>query len=277
MDSKMYKIVAGLALENDLYNGRVNERLLSLFSNPQLESIRELHGKLIDSQDHLDREAAFWLEMALELPPAKVDVADLVYEMNEMEVLLYNLLTQADANAQRDLNDWMNYIINTAQSLQDGYGIDAKIMISLALQSSKKESVERLKMTSDLRHNIELLQKETLRIFEEIKKIPLRLVISDGKFDVVIELQSIILEILQKRRSGYLEKETELIISETLNKLGASERYLMQSNPQAAKREMTVASEHLDAQSESQTDKKDATWIKTINEKIRKLLASLEE
>ena len=272
MDSRTYKIVAGLALENELYNRRFNKTLLDIYSNPRFEVIKTLHDQLINSDDHLDREAAFWLEMALQQPPLRINLQDLIVEMREMEVLLSSLLLQVDAESQRDINDWTNYIINTAQSLQDGYGIDAKILISSAVQTSRKESVERIKRNPTLLHETDVLQKATIRLFEEIKSIPLKLTIPEEHLDIVIELQAIIIDLLQRRYSEHLDKENENLIVYTLKRLEASLRYLMQSdrNKDKVKQEILLACEHLDLHTNNSNE--NLVWTRSIHERIEKLL-----
>ena len=91
MENKIYKIVTGLALENDIYNRRFSKTLFDIYSNPKFEAIQSLHDELINSDEHRDREVAFWLEMALQQTPVRINLQDLVVEMKEMEVLLSDL------------------------------------------------------------------------------------------------------------------------------------------------------------------------------------------
>ncbi|MFH0897128.1 MAG: hypothetical protein V1850_03655 [Candidatus Bathyarchaeota archaeon] len=273
MDNRLYKVVVGLALENEIYNRRANKTLANLFSRPNLDDIIALHHRLIASSDHFDREVAFWLELGLEHQPIKIDLKDLLEEIDQMEVLLSDLLSRADANSQRDLNDWLNYIVNVAYSIRDGFEIDAKTLMSLAFQSSKSDSIERIKRDPSLQYQIGVLQKETFRLFEEIKRFPLKLATPEERLDSIIELQVVFIDLLQRYYLERPEKELIDIIRYPIEKLEVSQRYLMRSDVavEKAKQEMELIVERLEWQMGNINAKKVLDLVKKIYEKVKDL------
>lgn len=266
--------MAGLAVEAEIYNRRLNQKLLDLYSKPSPEALKALHDRLIASDDYLDREVAFWLELALDREPAKVDLKDLAVELNEMEILLSDLLWQVEVDSQRDLNDWMNYISNVPQSIQRGFGIDAKILMNMAVEYSVKESIERNKRNPNVGYKVDMLQKETLRLFEEISKIPIKLNVPEEWLDELIELQGILIDVLKKY---YLERagKTEDIIRYPLQRLEEVQKHLMKPEVEKdkARQETMLAYENLESQTRSKiSDKKLFEWMRSIKERIKAFL-----
>ena len=149
MEDKLVKIAIGLALENAIYNGQEIRRLTSLYSDPGMERALKLHDQLISSKDHLERETAFFLQLGMDIGPLQGDPLGLVEGMREMEHLLYAYLNKY-GRAQKAMNDWLNYIANVSQSIIDGYWTDAKILLSLAVQTSQDPAVEALKTNPEL-------------------------------------------------------------------------------------------------------------------------------
>ncbi len=277
MSARLNKVVVGLALKNELYNKRLNQTLFDIYTHPEIDAIKDLHDRLISSNDHCDREVAFLLELALQQPPAQIDLQDVNTELSEMEVLLYDLVLRVNSESQRSLNDWMNYIANVPQSIRDGRGIDAKILMSLAVQSSRNESVERIKSDSELMYKIEVLQKETSRLFDVIKRIPLRLVASEERLDALEKLQDILIDLLQRYNSEHSQEGVKDLLRYPIQKLEASQRCLMGSDVKndAAKNEVLIASKYLEQQMNDITDKNYLEWMKSLLEKIQSLILFL--
>jgi hypothetical protein len=269
----------GLALKNELYNKRLNQTLFDLYSRPEIDAIKDLHDRLISSNDHFDREVAFWLELALQQPPVQIDLQDVSVELTEMEVLLYDLVLRANSESQRNLNDWMNYIANVPQSIRDGNWIDAKILMSLAVQSSRKESIERIKRDPQLRYKIEVLQKETSRLFEVTKRIPLRLIASEERLCALEKILEVLIELLQRYNFERPQERLSDMIRYSIQKLEASQRSLMRSNIKTddAKNEIIVASKYLEQQMSVITNINTLEWMKSLLEKIRVLVHFLEQ
>ena len=279
MSDRLNKVVVGLALKNELYNKRLNQTLFDLYSRPEIDAIKDLHDRLISSNDHFDREVAFWLELALQQPPVQIDLQDVNAELTEMEVLLYDLVLRANSESQRSLNDWMNYIANVPQSIQDGNWIDAKILMSLAEQSSRKESIERIKRDPQLRYKIEVLQKETSRLFELTKRIPLRLVASEERLCAIEKILEVLIELLQRYNFERPQERLSDMICYSIQKLEASQRSLLRSNIKTddAKNEIIIASKYLEQQMSVITNKNNLEWMKSLLEKIRVLVHFLEQ
>lgn len=269
----------GLALKNELYNKRLNQTLFDLYSHPEIDAIKDLHDRLISSNDHFDREVAFWLELALQQPPVQIDLQDMNAELTEMEVLLYDLVLRANSESQRSLNDWMNYIANVPQSIRDGNGIDAKILMSLAVQSSRKESIERIKRNPQLRYKIEVLQKETSRLFDVTKRIPLRLIASEERLCALEKILEVLIELLQRYNFERPQERLSNMIRYSIQKLEASQRTLLRSNIKTddAKNEIIVASKYLEQHMSDTTDNNDLEWMKSLLEKTRVLVHILEQ
>lgn len=237
MDERLVKVVVGLALECALVNRRDSRLLFSLYSDADMDRVKELHDRLIASSDHYDREVAIWLEPVIELGTLKSNPGGLVAEMRKMEFVL-NTLIHRSGEAQREVNNWMNYIANAAHSLEDGFWIDAKILLSRALQSSRRPSVEGLKADSRLRYEVDVLHAATASYFEEMKKYPLRLSVSEERLDAMLEVQDIMLELMHIH---YMEEQGEdSVISSSIYRLSTAIRYLMDEKRElmAAKREV---------------------------------------
>ena len=278
MSARLNKVVVGLALKNELYNKRLNQTLFDLYTSPEIDGIKDLHDCLISSNDHFDREVAFWLELALQQPPVQIDLQDVNTELTEMEVLLYDLVLRVNPESQRSLNDWMNYIANVPQSIRDGRGIDAKILMSLAVQCSRKESIERIKRNPRFKYKIEILQKETSRLFEVIKRIPLRLLASEERLDALEKLQDILIDLLQRYDFERPQEGVSDLLRYPIQKLEASQRYLMRSDVKTdtAKNEVLIAFKYLEQQMNDIPNKINLEWMKRLLEKIQSLIHSLE-
>lgn len=275
MRDKFNKVIVGLALESELYNERFNRALFRLYSNPNLYEIRALHDRLIASDNHFDREVAFWLEPALEQIPVKIDSIELFARLHIMENGLFNLLRQVNPSLLRDLNDWLNYIINAGHSVEEESWIHAKILMSQALQSSKAESIERIKSDPRLRIVIEVLQMETLRCFEQVRRFPSRVELLEERLDAILEVQGILIELMRKYYLERVDNEAKELIRYPIQKLDAALRYLMQSDTkiEAANEETTLASEHLEWQMNSVSDPKTLEWAKAVHGRVKMLSA----
>lgn len=172
------------------------QELQELYLKPEPELIRELHDRLINSERHQEREVAIWLEPAIDMGPLRYDPRRIIGEMREMEFLLY-LLARRAGDAQRDVNYWMDYISNAAQSLSDGFWIDAKIFLSRALQVSRRSSIEGLKMDPNISYEVDVLQKATLSYLREVSSYPITLEVSEEKLNTLLEIQGVMLDLMR--------------------------------------------------------------------------------
>lgn len=236
LEPRALKLAVGLALESAILSRAEIGVLVSLYSKPDLRGVWELHDRLIESGHHREREAAIWLETGLESAPMKSDPAGLVRELREMEYVLFAFISRA-GGAQRDVNDWMNYIANAAQFIKDGFWIDAKIMLSRALQVSRAPAVEELKSNPRLSYEVGVFQGATASYFNEVREYPVSLRIPEERLDAILMLQGSMLEIMRSRMRLEAPNEPELI-REIIHRLSSSLRYLMKEKTEEARREL---------------------------------------
>ncbi len=271
MDPRFKRFIVGLALESSLANGCPVQGLRELYLEPDPERVRELHERLINSGRHGEREVAIWLEPAIEMGPLRYDPRRIVEEMREMEFLLYLLIRRA-GEAQRDVNYWMDYISNAAQSLIDGYWIDAKIFLSRALQASIRSSIEGLKTDPSLSYEVDVLQKATLSYFKEVSSYPITLEAPEERLDLLLEVQGIMLELMTARCcGGWRGPASSLRAIHILSTL--LRRFL---NPQFsladARVDLKMASEYLEADiGEAEGEEKVAEQRRRINKLVEAL------
>jgi hypothetical protein len=239
LDPRYLKLVIGLALESALIHGQNVETLKSLYIEPDLEEVKDLHEKWISSMDHRDRAMAIWLELAIEQDPIGEEPQSLAKEMREMEYLLFNLISGA-RGAEAEINNWMNYIANASQSLLDGYWIDAKILLSLALKQSQEVTVNRLKEKPEFNYKLDVLQKATLSYFQEIRTYPLSLNIPQNIYNPILEIQKIIFSLMDtmKGRSKEINSHTR----EAVHRLSSSIRHFLEESYGKVKRDINLAS-----------------------------------
>lgn len=271
-DEKLRRIVVGLAVECEIYNRRMNRELLRLYSNPDLGEIKALYDRLIVSEDHRDREVAIWLGLAVDLPPVKIDFRDLITELQEMEFILFHLLRRVDEEAQRDLSDWMNYLANAAYSLRDGFWLDAKSDMNRAVESSRRESVERIKMNARLRYEISLLQAETLRRFEELKGLPLSLDIPEERIDLVMGIQETLLKLMRRHYLDDVGKDYDLF-PYVVQRLNSALRYALQRDLgiDRIRKEMELAMNYLREKGRMISEEESATLARETLREIERL------
>lgn len=260
-----------MALECELYNRRFNRNLLNLYANPSVEGIKALHRNLIASKSHLDREVAFWLEPALEQTQIKLDVTGIIMELRGIEMELSSLLGRVNPSMIRDINDWLDYIANAGHSVEDEDWLGAKIFMSNALQSSKADSVEKIKTNVSLRYALEVLQGETLKCFDQIKKAASTVKVPEERLNVIVELQAILVELMRKYYLEGLDERAGDLIHYPIQKLSIAIQYLMRFNikTERASQEIMLASQHLEETVKETADRKTQELAKKTYEKIK--------
>ncbi|MBS7637813.1 hypothetical protein KEJ49_02840 [Candidatus Bathyarchaeota archaeon] len=264
----------GLAIESSLVNKCPVQGLQELYLEPEPELIRELHDRLINSERHQEREVAIWLEPAIDMGPLRYDPGRIVGEMREMEFLLYLLIRRA-GDAQRDVNYWMDYISNAAQSLSDGFWIDAKIFLSRALQASRRSSIERLKMDPSISYEVDVLQKATLSYFREVSSYPITLEASEEKLDTLLKIQGIMLDLMRiyyvEGGRGSASSLRSIHILSTLIRRLFNPRFSLRD----AKADLQLASEYLETSIQEAEGEKERERIKAQRSRIDKLIETL--
>lgn len=276
-DEKLRLVIIGLAIESEFYNRRANPELQRLYSNPDLDEIKVLYNRLIASDDHRDRLVALWLGLTVGLPPFEFDLKDLITELQEMEFILFNMLRRVGEGLLRDLSDWMNHLANAAYSLRDGFWMDAKIDMNRALHSSRKESIERIKANPSWRYEIELLQAETLRRFQELRDFPATLDIPENSLDLVLEIQGVLLELMER---CYLEPVGggKALLLDVTRRLNTALRYAMREDIglERAKKEMESALIYLKGRIEEISDEDTAALVKEAQRRMEALSARIK-
>jgi hypothetical protein len=244
LDARLAKIAIGLALESVIVHKGDAEELASLYSNPDPRLMRETHDRLIESDDHHEREAAIWLEPGLNMRSLRSDPRTLAEEMREMEFVLGTIISRSGI-AQREVNYWMDYIANAHQFITDGFWIDAKIFLSRALQTSRAASVEELKSDPGLSYEVETLQRATASYFNEMRGYPLTLNIPEEKLDPILHVQETMLTLMRNHsKVGYSDEAG--IARQIVHRLSSAMRHMMQEEKrQDAKRELDLALEQL--------------------------------
>lgn len=221
----------------------------------------------------MDREVAFWLEPALEQTPVKMDVTGLIIELRGIEMELSTLFGRVGLDMLQDINDWLNYIANAGHSVEDGEWLNAKILMSQALQSSRAESIEKIKANISLRYTLEVLQGETLKCFDQIKKTPSTLKILEERLNVIIELQGILIELMRKYYLEGFDSRAGDLIRYPIQKLDIAIQYLMRFNvkTERAGQEVSLASEHLEEMMKETSDRKTLELARKTYEMLKTL------
>ena len=273
MVDTLVKIAVGMALENAIYNGQEIQHLTSLYSDPDMERALKLHDELISSNDHLERETAFFLQLGLDIGPLQGDPLGLAGELREMEHLLYAYLNKY-GRAQKAMNDWLNYIANASQSIIDGYWTDAKILLSLAVQASQDPTVEALKTNPELRYRVETLQGATASYFQELKGYPLKLKIGDESAASILMIQGPLLEMLQKPNIVEDKTRDEYAIKVVRGSHTAI-KYLMEKKESEAKRELLNVERLLESWLENLGDDENRPQLDDYYVNVKSVLGTL--
>jgi hypothetical protein len=245
LDLRLLKMAVGLALETAIVQRRETKELTSLYSDPDRRKIAKLHERLIASDDSYEREMAIWLELALEATPLKSDPQKLATEMREFESVLYALISRM-GSFETELNHWMNFVANAAQYIQDGYWIDAKIMLSRAVHLSRATAVEKIKSAPEYGYEIDVLQKATASYFEEVKGYQLELKIPEYSLQPIIMVQEVMLDMM---KIYYRERQKdEEALRLLIQRLSSAIRHLMEEKARKVKQELILAVRYIEEQ-----------------------------
>jgi len=268
---KLAKITIGFALQSAIPHRRDTEALLALYSDPNLEKARILHDELAVSRNHRDREVAIWLQALHEHGPSELDIKALMATMREMESILYFLINQV-GEAQREVNDWMNYIANSAESLADGFWIDAKIFLSHALEISQSQAIERLKSDPNLKRKLDILQRATAQYFAETRTLPSKLAIPEDRLETIMAIQKVLLDLMQAHYQGRHEENDE-VLGTAIRRLNKTIRHLMTEDREieTAKQEMQLISEYLNEKQNKIVDERKRELARECGERVKEL------
>jgi len=235
LDPRALRLAVGLALESAILSSAPTEELASLYPDPEPRAVSALQLRLMESQDHRDREAGIWLQTGMDQED-RTDPAGLAGELSEMEYLLYVLIPRA-GDAQREVNDWMNYTANAAHLLTDGFLVDAKIMLNRALHASRTPAVEGLKAYPGLSYEVGVFQDATASYYREAMGYPVGLRIPEETLDAALNLQECMLEVMRSRVRLDGSRENQLALG-VVSSLSSSLRRLMEGKPVEARRDL---------------------------------------
>jgi hypothetical protein len=236
LEPRALKIAVGLALESAILSGAATDDLASLYSKPEPHAVSALYLRLMESQDHRDREAGIWLQTGMDQASARTDPAGLSGELRKMEYLLYALIPKA-GDAQGEVNDWMNYTANAAQLITDGFWVDAKIMLNRALDASQTPAVEELKANPGIVYEVGVFQEATASYYREAMGYPVGLQIPEEMLDTALTLQEGLLEVMRSRVRVKEPGEHKLVLG-AVSGLSSSLRRIMEGKPGDARRDL---------------------------------------
>ena len=264
------KMAVGLSLESAIIHNIETHDLESLYATPSEEVVRELHDRLLDSNSHRERVAAIWLQMGFDQGPLKSDPRNLVTEMTEMEVLLGVLIDQS-GRAWKDVNDWMNYIANSHEHLLNGYWTDAKVLLSLGMETSRRSSIEELKTREALRDKVALFQQATVSYFDEMKNYPLKLHIPVEYSDLSLGLQELLLDVMREHMAK--DRDEAEGVKNLMKYMSSALRKLLSSQPEETKKELATSLNNLNRW-KTNTEGKDSQ-IERYIERLEKIVSEL--
>jgi hypothetical protein len=271
LDDRFVKLIIGFALQTAIVRNHEVESLSILYFRPSLDEVRRIHDRLFTSTNHFDREIAILLEPLVQSDGQNPDPKGLVTEMREMEFLLYTLINRA-GEAQREINDWMNYIANAAESLSDGYWTDTKVLLSQAVEISCSASIESLKLDSNLTRELDILQRATRDYFQEMRKYPLRLVVPEERLEATLKLQETVLDLLKSERRE--DHDEDGIVGNIIRRLNTAIRLLINEKKplDVAREEIKLTAEYLDQAKNKVTETSKQKLLGECSARIHELM-----
>jgi hypothetical protein len=273
-DRRFQRVAVGLALESILYNGRDDRLLRELYESPSAEKISSAYRRLIASRDHNEREVAFWLELGLSQEPTTFpDKTELLRQIRQIEMVLYDILGRAGPNISKPLNDWLNYIANVGESINQGYWIDAKILMSRAVDASDETVSKVASSEVKMRYELGILRSETRRNFEDLLKASFRLKLPERRLDAIVTVQGLLLKLLRKRVTGAAQGWNASLSRYLVERLATAEKLLLQEDlVLKARKEIEETLAHLEEQASGVQDGKVRREVEEIRTELRRLL-----
>ena len=274
-DKRFQRIAVGLAIENGLQDGYEDRILDELYENPSSEKIAKTYRSMIGSNAPRERAVALWLELGLfQEPTTFPDTTELLRRINETEAILYSLLGQAALSIAQPLNNWLNYVANTGESINTGFWMDAKVYMSRAVESADetlaKVGLADPKMLCDL----DILRSETRRDYEELLKASFRLKLPEDVLNQILAVQEQLIGILRRLINEGKHRDAKLLFS-LVDRLTIAERLLLQEKPDLhnAAESVTQAINNIEKQIPTFQDK----TIRIRNERTLQELKEIRE
>ena len=286
---KFMKIIVGLALEESIrkleFNPQLNDvyvQLNALYSVPNRGKIRSLHNDLVGSSNANFREIGFWLEPLITVSKPTIDWRDLVIEMQETELQLFNIFYLLEVSRERrheinDLREWFNSIGSSVNYIRQDDWIHAKIHASKAFEFSLSNSIETMRKDEHLSGAIDAFRKETKKYFEQVKTFPVRIEIPEDRFDAIIEIQEVLVELVKELYLHRPDRVLSDVILYPIEKLGVAMHYLMDPKLtiEGANYELGCACEHFRRKIGNIKDVEKKKWANHLYKRIEFLFSQL--
>jgi len=287
LDQRIAKVAVGLALEAELErdneDSSVLDRLLRLYAAPDSVVVKALHDELVGSDSFEDREVGLWLELALTGRQPDFDWREVVMDMQETELDLFNLAYLIETSEYRNrfrafgLLDWMNSIGSCVSNIRDENWVLAKIDANRAVNESLAESVEKIRINEDLRGAVDEHRKATKGYFERVLKFPCKSGVPEDRLDTILEVQGLLIE---SKRKYHLEPADRVLSDVALyavEKLGVAEDCLLDSKTsvEEAGYEVGLVSEHLKGKVESIRNQEIRAWVVKLMERVEFLFSRM--
>jgi len=289
MNKKSMKIIIGLALEESIrqleFDPQLNDiyvKLNDLYLTPDRPKVESMHNNLVSSSNGEHREIGFWLEPLITHPKSNIDWRDLVIDMQETELNLFNIfhLTEISRHTKHDTSDlleWVNNIGSSVNYIRQGDWIHAKIHASRAFGFSLSDSIENLRKDEHLKGAIDIHRKDTEKYFKQIKTFPVNMKIPEDRLDTIIEIQEIHIELMKKQYLQHPDSILSDVIGYPIEKLGVALYYLI--NPkrtlEGANYELGCACEHFKWKLDNIKDIEQKKWANSLYKRIEFLFSKL--
>jgi hypothetical protein len=280
LDQKLVKVAVGLALEAEMESGdedsSVLDRLLRLYANPDPVGVQVLHDELLKSDIFEDREVGLWLELALTGRRSDFDWREVVMDMQETELDLFDLAylieTSEYVNEFRafGLLDWMNSIGVCVSNIRSGNWVLAKIDVNRAVHRSLAVSVEKIRGNEDFRSAVDEHRKATADYYERVLEFPCESNIPEDRLDTILEVQELLIELKRKYRREPANKVLSDVALYSIEKLGVAEDCLLDSKTglEQAGYEVGLVYEYLKEKVEAIRNEEIRAWIVKLLERI---------
>jgi hypothetical protein len=144
-------------------------------------------------------------------------------------------------DSSRDLNDWLNYVANAGESLKGNYLLDAKILVSRAMESSDRTLAALDTRDPRRRYELGILKTETMKIFEELKTVHSKLTVVEELLEIHLKIQTALIELLTLLREGGGAREAAEELHYSAQKLVSAQRLLLRSKKEVLRAGQEVA------------------------------------
>jgi len=148
--------------------------------------------------------------------------------------------------------------------------------LSRSLQVSRCPSIEGLRTDPRLSYEVDVLQKATASYFEEVKGYPVKLNMTENRLEAMLKVQEIMLD-LMRIHYGEEHRVNAEITGTPIRRMSGAIRYLMDEGKElgSSKRELRLASEHLEKRPNGMGDHEERATLHAANEGIKEIISAL--